>query len=182
MRDFKDLEVGGVNSKDGQMKIMQMAFMIIAVFFFFVLVGLFVLGVAFKDVAKSSDDLKKEQAISSLEVIASMSEFSFDSRESMMLDEDKLMIMSGGEGEDYSDFFPVASLRVYKIYPAFEKEVKCPAVNCNYYDIYSDSGSENSLTYSSFVSICKRVKNFGSVYDSCEIGKIVVGVDAGARN
>ncbi len=165
-----------MKSRGGQMKIMQMAFMIVAVFFFFVLVGLFVLGIAFKDVAKSSEDLNRKQAISSLGVIASMSEFSFDSRESMTLDEDKLVIMTGDGGKGYENFFPVTSLKVYKVYPSFDREIKCPAIDCNYYDIY-DSGQKDILTYSSFVSICKRVKNFGSVYDTCEIGKIVVGVD-----
>jgi len=163
-----------VNFKRGQMKIMQMMFMIVAVFFFFVLVGLFFLGVAFKDVRASAQDLEKKQAISSLEVIAGMGEFSFDSRESMMLDEDKLAVMSGGFGNQYVEFLPVNSLRVYKVYPVFGEEKKCPGVGCNYYEIV-DSGGRDALTYSSFVSICRRIREFGSVYDRCEIGKIVVG-------
>ena len=52
--------------KTAQMKIQQMAFMILAVFFFFVLVGLFFLGLEFRDIKKNSEQLKNEQAISSL--------------------------------------------------------------------------------------------------------------------
>lgn len=166
--------IWGKNENRGQMKIMQMAFMIVAVFFFFVLVGLFFLSVAFKDVAKGAEELQKEQAISSLEVIAGMSEFSFGSRGSMILDEDKLIVMSGNFGSEYDEFWPVASLRVYKVYPVFDEEKKCPGVDCNYYEIFS-SGQRDIVTYSSFVSICKRMKEFGSVYDRCEVGKIVVG-------
>jgi hypothetical protein len=163
-----------VDSNCGQMKIMQMMFMIVAVFFFFVLVGLFFLGIAFKDVRASAENLEKKQAISSLEVIAGMGEFTFNSRESMMLDEDKLTVMSGGFGNQYALFLPVNSLRVYKVYPVFGEEKKCPGVGCNYYEIV-DSGERDALTYSSFVSICRRIREFQHTYDKCEVGKIVVG-------
>ena len=159
----------------GQMKIMQMSFMIIGVFFFFVLVGLFFMGILFKDVRGGAEDLAREQAISSLESIVAMSELSYDSRDSMNVDEDKLRVMAGGFGDKYEEFWPIASLEVYKIYPSFDSVVKCPAVGCNYYELY-DSGQRNVEKFSAYVSICKRVKEFGSVYDRCEIGKIVVGV------
>jgi len=162
-------------SKEGQMKIMQMAFMIVGVFFFFVLVGLFFLGIVFKDVRGGAEELAREQAISSIEVIASMSELSYDSRDSMVVDEDKLRALKRGLGDEYERFWPIASLEVYKVYPAFDSVVKCPGAGCNYYEIY-DSGQRNVEKFSSYVSICKRVKEFGSVYDKCEIGKMVVGV------
>jgi len=159
----------------GQMKIMQMSFMIVAVFFFFILVGLFFLGIAFKDVKSGAEQLQREQAISSLEVIAGMNELAYDSGDPMSVDEDKLRIMSGKIGMNYEEFLPVASLEFYKVYPAFDKVVKCPGVGCNYYEIYN-SGQKNIEKFSSYVSICQRVKEFGSVYDRCDIGKIVVGV------
>ncbi len=164
-----------VNTNKGQMKIMQMSFMIIGVFFFFILVGLFVLGVMFKDIRGGAEDLSREQAISSLEIISAMPEFSYEARESMTIDEDKLQVMSGGFGVKYGEFWPIASLEVYKVYPAFDKTIKCPSANCNYYDVYN-SGQNNVEKFSSYVSICKRVKEFGSVYDKCEVGKIVVGM------
>lgn len=159
----------------GQMKIMQMSFMIIGVFLFFALAGLFFLNVSLKGISSGASDLAREQAISSLGIIAAMPELNYDARASMTLDEDKLRIMSGGFGNDYAEFWPIASLEVYKIYPSFSSVVKCPGAGCNYYEVY-DSGQQDTEKYSSYVSICKRVKEFGSVYDRCEIGKIVVGV------
>ena len=173
----------------GQMKIQQMAFMIMAVFLFFILVGLFFIGIQFKDVRGSAAQLQKEQAISSLRVIADMPELNFDSSETMTLDEDKLVIMSGNFSLGYDVFWPVASVGVYKIYPEVDEVDECPGVGCNFYDIY-DSGQSNTLTdidnnqvgasyvktYSTFVSICKRVRESGSAYDRCEVGKLVVGV------
>lgn len=159
----------------GQMKIMQMSFMIIGVFLFFALAGLFFLNVSLRGISGGAEELAREQAISSLESIAAMPELSYDARTTVALDEDKLRIMAGGFGDSYGDFWPIASLEVYKVYPAFDSVVECPAAECNYYDIY-DSGQENIEKFSAYVSICKRVKEFGSVYDRCEIGKIVAGV------
>lgn len=165
----------GFGKGKGQMKIQQMAFMIVAVFFFFILVGLFFLGIQFKDIKSGAAQLQKEQAISSLGVIVDMPELNYDSRESMTVDEDKLKIMSGDFGMDYDLFWPVASIEVYKIYPAFDEVKECPGVGCNYYKIY-DNGQRDVKTYSAYVSICKKVKESGfAYYDKCSIGKIVVG-------
>ena len=159
----------------GQMKIQQMAFMIMAVFFFFILVGLFFLEIQFKDVKSGAVQLQKEQAISSLKVIADMPELSYNSKESMTVDEDKLRIMSGDFGSNYELFWPVASVGVYKVYPAFNEVKKCSGLGCNYYEIYNDE-QKNVKTYSTYVSICKKMKEYGSIYDRCEVGKLVVGV------
>lgn len=161
--------------KKGQMQIQQMAFMIIAVFFFFVLVGLFFLGIQFKDIRGDAAYLQKEQAISSLRVIADMPELNYGSSESMTIDEDKLKVMSRDFGENYDLFWPVASIEVYKIYPSFDEVKVCPGADCNYYELYNNNQS-NIKTYSTYVSICENVKEKGSVYDKCEIGKLVVGV------
>lgn len=160
--------------KGGQMKIMQMTFMILGVFLFFILVGLFFLNIVFKDVRGSAEELAREQAISSIEIIAGMPELDYGSRYSMTVDEDKLRVLSGSIGEEYGELWPIASIEVYKVYPAFESVVKCPAVDCNYYEVYN-SGQKNVEKFSSYVSICKRSKEKGSAYDRCEIGKMVVG-------
>lgn len=159
----------------GQMKIMQMSFMIIAVFIFFVLVGLFFFRISLSNLGKNAEQLQREDVISSLGVIAGLGEFSYSSDKNLAIDEDKLDVMVGDLENNYFDFWPVASIEFYKIYPSPEKLIKCPAENCNYYNIY-DSGQSNIEKYSSYVSICKRVKEFGSVYDRCEVGKIVAGV------
>lgn len=159
----------------GQMKIMQMSFMIIGVFLFFVLVGLFFFRIALSDVKNGANDLAQEQAISSLKVIAAMPELNYGSRDSMVVDEDKLMVLSGNFSENYREFWPISSIEVYKVYPAFDSVIECPASGCNHYDVY-DSGQRDVDKFSSYVSICKRVKEFGHTYDSCSIGKLVVGV------
>ena len=152
-----------------------MAFMLIAVFLFFVLVGLFFLRVQFKDIDSSYSELQRESALASLSLISNMPELSYSSSEEFTLDQDKLMIMSSNFSKDYESFWPVASVEVHKVFPRFENEVKCPAVNCNYYEIYN-SGQENIQRYSTFISICQRTKEGNAYYNRCQIGKLSVGV------
>jgi len=159
----------------GQMKIQQMAFMLMAVFFFFILVGLFFLGIMFRDVGDSAQQLQQDQALSSLQVISDMPELSYSSGRAMTLDEDKLRIMSSNFSDAYGDFWPVASIKVYKIFPRQEEFVKCPALNCNYFEVYN-SGQRGVLEYATYVSVCKRVREAGYTYDRCQAGKLVLGV------
>ena len=167
--------MGMIQRKKGQMKIQQMVFMILAVFIFFALVGLFFLRLQLGGVNSGAAQLQKEQTISSLAVIVNMPELSCSSKEEFCLDEDKLNVMAGGFGEDYEEFWPVASVKVYKVYPLFDEVIECPALNCNYYEIF-DNKQENIKEYSTYVSICKKVRDSGYVYDKCEIGKLVAGV------
>ncbi|MCR4284509.1 MAG: hypothetical protein NUV97_00510 [archaeon] len=159
-----------------QMKIQQMTFMIIAVFIFFVFVGLFFINWQFKDIKGDVNSLNKAEAISSLKVLANMPEFNCDSRESMCLDEDKLRVLSGSLGEEYASFWPVSSIKVYKIYPSFDSVIKCPTLNCNYFEIFDDHQQNSSREFSTYVSICKKVKENSYVFDKCEIGKLVLGM------
>ena len=157
----------------GQMKIQQMVIMVLAIFFFFVLVGLFFLTIMFRDIKGSAAELQREQTISSIETIADMPEFNCDSGETLCIDEDKLLVMSGFP--DYINFLPVSSITVDKIYPASSVKIKCPAVNCNYYEVFGNGNN----SYSTFVSLCRKVKEFGYIYDRCEIAKLLVGAKNG---
>ena len=162
--------------KFAQMKIQQMAIMLVALFFFFMLVGLFFIRVQLSGLENSAEYFAREDAISSIQVISNMPEFNCGSKNSMCVDEDKIRVISGSQSTAYRDFWPVASIEVYKISGDFSDEIKCPAANCNYYDIY-DKGQKNSQKYSSFISLCKTVRDGTYVYDRCEIAKLVVGTE-----
>lgn len=153
-----------VIDKLGQWKIQQMAFMVLAVFIFFVLVGLFFLTWSSRDVRNSYEELEKEQAISSLKVITDMAEFNCDSRESLCVDKDKLRIMRGNRSLNYAEFFEVESIEFYVLGNSSERFL-----------IY-DSGQSEQKKYSTYVSICEKDSLGGYVYDNCDIGKVLVGV------
>jgi hypothetical protein len=167
----------------GQLKIQQMAFVVMGIFLFFILVALFFVGWQYRSVQGSFEELQTEQAISFLKVVADMPELNCDARESLCLDEDKVRAMSSGNlGKTYEGFWPVASIKVYKIYPAFVEEgtIECPLPDCNYYDIYN-SGQSGLKEFSTYVSLCRPEKYKEYVYENCEIAKLLVGVkDGGA--
>tara|TARA_Y100000034_G_scaffold105630_1_gene133100 strand:- start:3976 stop:4494 length:519 start_codon:yes stop_codon:yes gene_type:complete len=166
-----------MNREGGQMKIQQMAFMIVAVFIFFTLVGLFFVSWQSRSIGRNAADLQKQQALSSIEVIRNMPELNCDLTEGLCVDEDKLNVLAAGLSDDYAEFWPVASVKVYKVYPSFETEgsKKCPGLNCNYWEVY-DSGQTSSEEFSGYVNICKKMRERGSNYEKCEVGKLLVGV------
>jgi hypothetical protein len=167
-----------IRTKKGQWKIQQMAFMIVAVFFFFILVGLAFLGFQGGKIKSDFEDLQKEKTISSISIVANMPELNCAGGKDLCLDEDKLLIMSSKT--NYAEFWPVSSIEVRKILNG-EEEVLCRSGNqesCNYYNVYDSSDSFNSefKKFSTYVSVCKKMQEFSSVYDKCEIGKLIVGV------
>ena len=167
--------------KKGQLKIQQMAFVVMAIFLFFILVALFFVGWQYRSVQGSFEELQTEQAISFLKIVSDMPELNCDARESLCLDEDKVRAMSSGNlGKSYEGFWPVASIKVYKVYPAFSESgvVKCPLPDCNYYEVY-DSGQGGIEEFSTYVSLCRPEKNGGFFYEDCEIAKLLVGVKNG---
>jgi len=158
-----------VGNRKAQMKIQQMAFMILAVFLFFVLVGLFFLSYQYKVLKSKASDLEREQAISSLVTITNMPEISCGH---LCLDEDKLEVMLK---EDYSKIWPVQSIKVYKLYPFSNKTVNCPAPDCNFYGVYNSNQKEISEE-STYITLCRKDQKNSYIYDNCKIAKLVVGM------
>jgi len=162
--------------KRAQIRIQQMVFMIVALLFFFILVGLFFIAYQFRDVSQNFDDLQREQAISFLQVMRNMPEFGYSSKDSransVCLDLDKISLIAGRIGE-FSALFPVASIKILEAFST--KEIICPAKDCNYYIIY-DSGQKNIEEQEIYTCLCsKRSENY-IAYDKCVLGRVIVGV------
>jgi hypothetical protein len=160
--------------KHGDMRIQQMTFMILFVFIFFSIAGLFFLSIQSAKINQGFNLLQKDSAISSIQTIASMPELNCDSTRSLCVDGDKLMIFASSSSS-YRDFWPVASIEVRKAYPKKLEDIRCPLANCTYYEVYN-SKQTNIQKYGTFVSICKKIKNDGVIQEECEIGRLDVGV------
>lgn len=164
-----------VNSKEGQMKIQQMALMIIAVFIFFVIAGLFVLNIKLKGLGIGAENSAKEETEALINLISTMTEFNYLHSKSCSdcLDGDKLAVMTSKT--NYSKLWPIASLKVHIIHPPFTQEIKCPSIDCNYYEIMGNYQNETK-ELSSYVNVChKKMEDF-KVYDDCELAKVSIGV------
>ena len=164
-------------NRKSQLKIQQMAFMLIAVTLLFAFVGLFVISIRTSGLTERANLLAEENAIELVGKLANSPEFScgelFEGR-SNCIDADKTMVLK--EAKEYDGFWDVNEIKIKRIYPAESKEIKCTEENypdCNVIEIYSDD-SENRNYKSNFVSLCRKEQVEDSIKNKCEIAKLMV--------
>lgn len=170
--------------KRGQMKIQQMAFMIVAVLIFFVLIGLAFLAVNMSGLEEQASDLRRENARLLVSSLADSPEFScgeaYDGSKSACVDLDKAMALKGMQ-DIYSGFWDVQSIEIRRAYPSNGTE-ECSSTNypdCGKITVVSDSGEDNSGNFtsvSSYVTLCRKDfdQNSNSQFNNCDLGKLFV--------
>ena len=168
-------------NKKAQLKIQQMAFMLMAVIIFFVLVGMFVLTIRFSGLKKSATLLEEENAMLLVSKLADSPEFScgesFGTRKANCIDADKAMMLKESI-EKYSGFWGVSNIEIRKIYPKSQSEIICDRLNypnCNIIRLIS--GEVSGVGVSNFVSLCRKESSEGYNYDKCELAKLVVSYE-----
>ncbi len=164
--------------KRAQFKIQQMAFMIVFVVIFFVLVGLFILQISMGDLRFSAQNLEREQVMSALVSWSELPELSCSDKSSNCVDEDKLYIMgSPNFNTIYSSFWPVASINIYKVDvdSGVNSLIDCPREECNRYPVFN-SGQWGVVEHASYVAICRETRREDDVFSECELGKISIGI------
>ncbi len=165
-------------NKKGQLKIQQMAFMLMAVTLFFVMVGMFVLIFRFSGLKESATLLEEENAMLLVTKLANSPEFScgnaFGGGMINCVDSDKVMALKENIAK-YSNFWGVADIKIRKIYPN-NGDIVCTAVNyqnCGIIEVFSKK--VNSIPpASNFVSLCKKEVYNEEVYDKCELALFLV--------
>lgn len=166
-----------IQKKNGQMKIQQMAFMLMAVFFFFVIAGMFILVIRFSNLKKTAEILQEENAMLLTSKLANSPEFacgdSFGSRKTNCIDADKVMMLK--ENKKYSDFWGISNIEIRKIYPVYPSEIICELgnyPNCNIIKVISKEVS--GVGVSNFVSLCRKEASESESYDKCELAKLII--------
>lgn len=162
--------------RKAQLKIQQMAFMLMAVTLFFVLVGMFVLVFRFSSLQESAEDLEEKNALLLVTKLANSPEFScgkaFGRGRVNCVDSDKVMALKENI-RIYSDFWGVSGIEIRKIYPKLDSEIICELDNypdCNLIKIVSTEGGTG---VSNFVALCRKESFENQVYDKCELAKII---------
>lgn len=161
-----------INKHRGQLKIQQMAFMLMAVFIFFILAGLFYAVIQTQDLRNIAAMKERDRAVTLASVLASSAEFSCGN---YCVDADRALVL--GAKTEYKDFWSVASIRI-RIIDNSTKETICSQgnyPNCNLIKVYDKQTDETSVF--SYVSVCRRVKNSDYVYFKCELGQFIVGYE-----
>lgn len=166
--------------KKSQLQIQEMAFMLIAVVLFFILVGLFVVSIVYKNLYQAANKISEERTLSAVTNIADSPEFSCSISKSNCVDADKLISLVGKES--YENFWPFSSLRVVRLNAfdkSYEEMIDCNIAtypDCELFIVY-DKQIKNERAISSFVALCRKEWENGYTYDKCEIAKLVAGTE-----
>ncbi len=167
-----------MKTKKAQMKIQQMAFMLMAITLFFVMVGMFLLVFRFSGLKESATMLEEKNAMLLVTKLANSPEFScgeaFGSNRINCVDSDKVMMLKKNIAK-YSDFWGVAEIKIRKIYPNNGNIVCTPGnyENCGVIEVLSKNVNLMPPA-SNFVSLCKKDSYEGEVYDKCELASFIV--------
>jgi len=127
----------------GQMKIQEMAFVLLALILLAVIAFIFFIRLQAGNIERSADLAKQQTAISLLDKIAALPEISCAKGE-ICIDEDKaLMVERAYSSRLENQFQGLKNVKIARIYPAGPDIV-----------LYN-TGSANQ-TYSTFVSLCQQ--------------------------
>ena len=159
----------------GQVKIQQMAFVLVALMIFFGIASLFYFSIRTANLRGDVEDLRESEAQELVRKLAGTPEFSFTSAGdcAFCIDADKALVLKDRQG--YSGFWGLDYIQIEKLYPGFEGE--CTKGNYPSCGTITVVGKERfGTTVGSFVSLC-RWENTGGGYAKCELGKIYVSAE-----
>jgi len=173
------MQIANVNfGKNGQMKIQQMAFMLLAVTLFFVLAGIFFLVLRFSNLKDTATELEAKNAQELISKLANSPEFScgdsFDYKGTNCVDADKMMMLIQNK-EKYKDFWgDLANIDARIIYPD-EETIVCTLSNypnCNSIRIYTNN--QEGYSESNFISLCRKEE----LQDKCVVARLILSYNA----
>jgi hypothetical protein len=184
MKKHELFKIKKIMSKKSQLRIQEMALMLVGVVLFFALVGMFAMAILYINLHQKADEIAEERTLASITSLADSPEFSCIVSKSNCIDGDKVISLLNKTA--YQDFWPFSSLRIVITHTAFKKNinsmVQCTRANypnCEIITIY-DKKVDNERAVSSFVAFCrKEYENLDSYkgynYDKCEVGMIIAG-------
>lgn len=173
---MKNVDYGKM--RKGQLKIQQMAFMLMAITLFFVLVGMFVLVLRVSGLKESATMIEEKNAMLLVTKLANSPEFScenaFGSSRINCIDADKVIALNNSIVK-YADFWGVGEIKIRKIYPD-NGEIICTDSNYEKCGIIKVLSKKVNLLppYSNFVSLCKKESDKEEVYDKCELARFMI--------
>jgi Rps23 Pro-64 3,4-dihydroxylase Tpa1-like proline 4-hydroxylase len=169
-----------MKQKKAQLQIQEMAFVIVAILFFFILVGLFAFSIFYKNLHESATEIAEQKTISTIHYLSGTAEFSCPGTKSNCVDEDKLLAMLNRTY--YENFWSFSSLKVIKKSGFTKSEsqlIKCNIQNypnCDFYEIHNKKAKNERVT-SSFVALCREEYENNYNYNKCEIAKFIAGTE-----
>lgn len=155
--------------KRGQIKIQEMAFVLVGIFIFFALAALFYFGIRYSGLKEDARTLRAEQAKEMVIKIPSSPEFSWGGCLNC-IDMDKALILKERKG--YQGFWGLDYLQLERVHPN-STNVECTRANypnCNRITVVNKTQNFGTPAWQ-FVALC-RYNNEKGGYTGCELGKI----------
>ncbi|MDO8509278.1 MAG: hypothetical protein Q7S27_06385 [Nanoarchaeota archaeon] len=156
-------------SKKAQIKIQQMAFVLVALVIFLAIVSLFYFSISLNNLKKDASSLQDLEAEELVRKLASTPEFSLTSKDcAYCIDLDKVFLLK--QRKAYQEFWNLDFLQIEKI--SSSNKMECQSNNypqCNTITLIENDkiGSPSSA----FVSLCYWSKEKGG-YTKCEVGRV----------
>ena len=160
-----------------------MAFMIVGLVIFFVLVGLFVLNFAFSGLKTSKVNLDEQAATLLVQGLAGSPEFScgntFGTGKVDCIDMDKVFALQN-YAKDYTNFWGVKGIEIRRLYPSENSSIECTSStypHCGHLVILNSNklGTDESA----YVSLCRKENSNGTLYNQCDLGELILRVSDG---
>jgi hypothetical protein len=165
-----------MKNKKSQIRIQEMAFMLVGIVMFFTFVALFGFSVYFNMLKTDAQHIAEEKTLSAIKNLAGSPEFYCSTSKTNCIDSDKAMALSNNL--NYEKFYSFSRLEIIKS-SAFKKDskdvVKCTMANypdCEDIVIY-DKNVAYEKAVSSYVALCRLEKENDANYQKCEIAKLV---------
>ncbi len=153
--------------KKGQMKIQEMAFVLVAIMIFFAIVSLFYINYRISGLRQGVEEQRSDEAMEIVRKIASSPEFSLNKECESCVDMDKTLVLK--ENKNYQNFWDLDYLRIEVIYP---EKPKRECVRGNYPECSGitlvNKTKEFGTAMSAFAALCRNENK----EIKCELGKI----------
>ena len=160
------------------MKIQQMAFMLMAITIFFVLVGMFILIFSLSGVRESAEELEQRNAMLLVTKLSNSPEFacgsSFGNNKVNCIDADKAMVLKDSISK-YLGFWGsgIGNIIIRKSTSDTNEEcTRSNYPNCDVINLFSKEIS--GFPAENFVTLCIKGAAERGVYNKCEIAKLVI--------
>lgn len=164
--------------RKGQVKIQEMAFMLVGVVIFFAIVGLFALVIFSDQLYREAQQTSEKRTLTAITFLADSPEFECVEGQTNCIDGDKLMALIGRN--NYVRLWPFSSLTIIRFH-AFDKSenslIDCNMQNypnCDRFNVYSKGVDE--VRIASYAALCMTDYEVEH-YKRCEIVKVLAGTE-----
>lgn len=155
-------------TKKAQMKIQEMAFVLVAIMIFFGIVAIIYFKISTSGLQQNVESQRADQASQLVQKLASTPEFAFTAIDcTNCIDMDKVMLLKGMK--NYKSFWGLDFLQVEVLYP--QQHGECTTANYPNCRTITIINNTQGIPSSAYVSLCRQEFDNGN-YVKCDLGRI----------